>query len=97
MAVTRELKEECAVEGSAPKLLTVRGKPGRDPRYHMISIVYIVEVDPTAEPTAQDDAASAAWYDLGEVLKTPDRFAFDHHSILLELCDKVAEFSDYKP
>jgi len=52
VSCTRELYEECGVVGSHPKLLTVRGKPGRDPRYHMISIVYIVEVDPTTVPTA---------------------------------------------
>ena len=51
----------------------------------MISIVYLVEVDKDAKPEAQDDAASAEWYSLKEVLKTPERFAFDHHSILLEL------------
>ena len=57
----------------------------------MISIVYLVEVDPSAVPTAQDDALSAAWYDLAEVLATPDRFAFDHHDILIELCRKFSE------
>ena len=41
-AVIRELKEECDVDGSNPILVTVRGKPGRDPRYHVISIVYLV-------------------------------------------------------
>ena len=49
-------------------------------------------------PTAQDDALSAAWYDLGEVLATPERFAFDHHEILLELCDKYpAKYGALKP
>ena len=55
----------------------------------MISIIYLVELaQQGAEPTAQDDAASAAWYDLKTVLKQPDIFAFDHHSILMELCEK---------
>ena len=48
----RELKEECDVDGSHPKLVCVRGKHDRDPRYHMISIVYLVTVDPTAKPVA---------------------------------------------
>ena len=89
----RELKEECDVDGSSPRLVCVRGKPDRDPRYHMISIVYLVTVDPSAKPVAQDDAASAEWYKLREVLKTPERFAFDHHSILLELIEKFSEYS----
>ena len=46
VACVRELKEECNVDGTLKGLPTVRGKPDRDPRYHMISIVYIVEVDP---------------------------------------------------
>ncbi len=51
-AVLRELKEECNVDGTRAKLVTVRGKKGRDPRYHVISIVYLVEVDPSAVPVA---------------------------------------------
>ena len=88
----RELKEECNVEGTDAKLVTVRGKKGRDPRYHVISIVYLVQVDPSAEPVAADDADSAAWYNLEEVMKMPEKFAFDHHSILEELIQKFPEF-----
>ena len=98
VACVRELEEECNVTGANPVLLCVKGKPGRDPRYHVISIVYLVEVDPASVPTAQDDALSAEWYDLGEVLSTPDRFAFDHHEILLELCDKYPEkYGPFRP
>ena len=64
VACVRELEEETNVKGANPVLLTVRGEPGRDPRYHMISIVYVVEVDAEAVPTAQDDAAAAEWFDL---------------------------------
>jgi len=45
----------------------VAGNPKRDPRSHIISIVYHVKLqDETAEPKAGDDAASAKWYDLKE-------------------------------
>ena len=94
VAVIRELKEECDVDGENPKLVTVRGKPGRDPRYHVISIVYLVQVSPSAVPTAQDDAASANWYGLAEVMKTPEKFAFDHYSILQEFLEKHPEFKN---
>ena len=57
----------------------------------MISICYLVEVDPTSVPTAQDDALSAGWYDLAGVIAEPEKFAFDHHDILLELCRKFPE------
>ena len=91
----RELEEECGLKGCNPKLLTVRGAPERDDRYHMISIVYLVELqDDNQEPTAQDDAASAAWYNLRDVMKTPDIFAFDHHSILEEMIKTRNEYKD---
>lgn len=45
VACVRELSEECGIEGlGTPELFTVRGKPERDPRYHMISIFYLVKV-----------------------------------------------------
>ena len=43
-AVLRELEEECGVKGAKPRMFTVAGKPGRDPRKHVISIFYHVEV-----------------------------------------------------
>ena len=61
-ACLRELHEECRIHSSAhsqPVLVTVAGKPGRDPRKHVISIFYKIEVDPTAQPEAGDDAAAA--------------------------------------
>ena len=59
VACVRELEEETTVKGTNPQLLTVKGKPGRDPRYHMISIVYLVDVDPEAVPQPKDDAMAA--------------------------------------
>lgn len=86
-ACVRELKEECGIQGSNPILVTVAGNPKRDPRKHVISIVYYVEVDPKLEVIAGDDAAKAEWYDLLEVLKSKD-MAFDHKDILNEFLNK---------
>ena len=47
-AVLRELKEECCVDGTKPELITVAGDPKRDPRCHVVSIVYAVDVDSDA-------------------------------------------------
>ena len=47
-ACLRELKEECCVDGVQPELICVAGEPDRDPRKHVISIVYSVMVDPAA-------------------------------------------------
>jgi 8-oxo-dGTP diphosphatase len=68
--------------------LTVKSDPKRDPRKHIISLVYLVTVDPDAQPKGGDDATDASFYDLKEILKNKERIAFDHYEILLELVDK---------
>ena len=86
----RELGEECALQakaGTKPRALGVYGDPARDARGHTVSIVYVVEVEPTAEPRAGDDAADARFYVLGEVLKNPAQLAFDHAKILQDFVD----------
>mmetsp|Transcript_27124 Transcript_27124/g.23991 ORF Transcript_27124/g.23991 Transcript_27124/m.23991 type:complete len:167 (+) Transcript_27124:30-530(+) len=89
-ACIRELEEECGIKGTKPELFTVRGDATRDPRKHMITIVYSVTVDPDAGYKAGDDAATAEWYNLKEIVdsKVEKDFAFDHHSILSEYIDK---------
>ena len=42
-AVLRELSEEAGLEGRNPRLLMVMGDPQRDPRKHIVSIVYEVD------------------------------------------------------
>ena len=66
-ACIRELKEECNIDGSEPKLVTVAGAPDRDPRKHNVSIVYHVSVNPKDTIEAGDDAASAQWHDIIQV------------------------------
>ena len=80
-AVLRELKEECGITGELGSVVCVRGDPARDPRKHVVTIVYLVDAD--EEPIAGDDAAEAAWHDLDGCLEYPlDRWAFDHHEVV---------------
>ena len=79
----RELKEECSIEGTDPELVTVEGDPLRDPRGHVISIVYRVIVPADAQPKAADDAVEAKFYEVKEIVKGEKfRLAFDHLEIL---------------
>ena len=55
-AVLRELVEETGLVGTLNKLLCVRGDPERDPRKHIVSVVYLVDVDRDADLKAGDDA-----------------------------------------
>jgi 8-oxo-dGTP diphosphatase len=82
VAVIRELKEECGIDGKLVRLLCVNGKPDRDPRGHVVSIAYLVAA--FDEPIAGDDAASAAWHKISEV----DEMAGDHMSML----EKIKHF-----
>ena len=67
-AVARELLEECNIVGKASEIIAVRGDPQRDPRGHIVSIFYRVEVDANSgEPLAGDDAAEAEWVKLSQV------------------------------
>ena len=85
----RELKEETELDGKDIELLTVRGDPDRDPRRHVVTIVYIVNVDPDAKPKGGDDAKDAKFYDLKSIIeKEKDNMSFDHYSIFEELIEK---------
>ena len=85
----RELKEETELDGLDIELLTVRGDPKRDPRRHVVTIVYIVNVDPDAKPKGGDDAKDAKFYDLKNIIETQkDNMSFDHYSIIEELVQK---------
>lgn len=66
-AVVRELAEECGVEGKVTGIISVRGEPERDPRGHVVTIFYAVEVAPESVPVAGDDAAHAEWVALGDI------------------------------
>ncbi len=66
-AVARELMEECGIEGMATDVVAVRGDPMRDPRGHVVTVFYRMEVDTSDEPVAGDDASHAEWVDIKSV------------------------------
>ena len=89
----RELKEETELIGKDIELLTVRGNPNRDPRRHVVSIIYTVNVDPDAQPIGGDDARDAKFYDLKDIIENKKaQIAFDHYGVIEELIGK--KFSD---
>jgi 8-oxo-dGTP diphosphatase len=78
-ACRRELAEETGVKARRLQLLGVYSDPGRDPRGHTCSIVFLARVA-RAAAKGSDDAAAAEWVkDWSEV-----ELAFDHAAILAD-------------
>ena len=79
-AAIRELEEECGISGSIIDVVCVRGDPARDPRKHVVTIVYLVNAE--GEPTAGDDAADAKFWPIDSILDGELQMAGDHQQII---------------
>lgn len=77
-AVRREMKEETDLELIDLKQFHVYSKPGRDPRFHTIGIVFTAKGK--GIPKAGDDAAGLQVINLEDAEKI--NFAFDHKQII---------------
>jgi 8-oxo-dGTP diphosphatase len=78
-AARRELREETGIEVDGIEQLHTFGEPGRDPRGHVVSVVYLAQLNSAAiRPVAADDAAKVAWFPLNAL----PALAFDHAEIL---------------
>ncbi|MDP3790955.1 MAG: NUDIX hydrolase [Candidatus Omnitrophota bacterium] len=77
-AVRREMKEETDLELLDLKQFHAYSKPGRDPRFHTIGVVFTAKGKGT--PKAGDDAAGLEIIKLDEIDKI--NFAFDHKQII---------------
>ena len=81
--------EETGLECEKPVLFSVKGAPNRDPRYHIVSIVYEVTCKGELKPQAGDDAATCNFYTFKDVVgKNADEFFGDHYEILTEYYNK---------
>ena len=87
-AAVRELKEETGMDGTEPKLLMVMGDADRDPRKHIVSIVYEIQVSEDQQPVAGDDAADARFWPISTLLSGELEFAGDHLTILKNLLNQ---------
>lgn len=78
-AALRELKEETQLEGIELSQLHTFGNPGRDPRGHCISIVYMGWLtDEKQQVAAGDDAKEVRWFPINDL----PQLAFDHKEII---------------
>jgi 8-oxo-dGTP diphosphatase len=84
-AARRELREETGLDvPGAVALIGVFGDPGRDPRGRTISLAHATTIRDIPEGLAgADDAAEAAWLELGRCRG----LAFDHDAIMAVALD----------
>jgi 8-oxo-dGTP diphosphatase len=78
-AVKREAREETSLEVEPIEILGVYSDPGRDPRKHVMSIVFIGLIT-GGIPRAGDDAQDVEWIELDRV--EDKELAFDHRQII---------------
>lgn len=76
-AAVREALEETSLEVRLKAQIHAYSEPGRDPRFHTVSVVFVATSD--GVPSAKDDAK-----DLGVFTESnlPSDLAFDHAKIL---------------
>jgi 8-oxo-dGTP diphosphatase len=85
-AAVREALEETGLNVRLTGLLGVYSDPGRDPRFHTLSVVFMAETDGDDAPLAGDDAGQARFFPL-DVL--PKDMAFDHRRIVEDFCKRL--------
>jgi 8-oxo-dGTP diphosphatase len=77
-AAVRELAEEAGMRDVFLEQVAAVGTPGRDPRGHTVTVVYVALVAADRHPlAATGDARKAAWFDVAGSSPLPP-LAFDH-------------------
>lgn len=91
-ACLRELEEETGLKLSLAEgdALSLRAKPGRDPRGWTVSQPFVFHLPEPRPVTGRDDARHATWIPLNDL----GALAFDHGAIL---CEALAGFWSWMP
>ena len=79
-ACIREILEETGLRTKIIELIGIYSDPNRDPRGHVITAVYMLEID-SGEVKGGDDALDAKFFDLDNL---PD-LSFDHDVIIRDI------------
>jgi 8-oxo-dGTP diphosphatase len=78
----RELFEETGLTVGALALVGVYADPGRDPRGRIVTWAYTARVPGLPPAVANDGELDAQWMPVKDLLRDPQRLAFDHGRIL---------------
>jgi 8-oxo-dGTP diphosphatase len=80
------LNEETGLAGLPARQFRAYGDPGRDPRGHTVTVVFLVTCASCFPVRGQDDAARAEWFPLDAL----PPLAFDHSRILADVQSYLA-------
>ncbi len=99
VAAKRELLEEAGVEVDYQEQLATFGKPKRDPRGRVVSVVYYALVrSKRHKAKAGSDASNAAWWAIDDAQKKLRELrSFDHHEILTVALKRLRAKVRYEP
>jgi 8-oxo-dGTP diphosphatase len=88
-AAARELEEETGVRGVYLEQVAAVGTPGRDPRGHTVTVVWmgLVAAD-RHQLAASGDAAAVRWFDASGPEPLPP-LAFDHNTLLRQALEHL--------
>lgn len=83
-AAVREMAEETGLRIPISSLSQVGayGKPGRDPRMRVVTVVYWAHLAELTGLRGGSDAAAAVALPVEDILADPSSLAFDHHRII---------------
>jgi 8-oxo-dGTP diphosphatase len=85
-AAARELAEETGIPEAYLEQVGAVGTPGRDPRGHTVTVVWVGLVPgDRCELCASGDAARASWFDVARL----PPLAFDHQALLEQALDHL--------
>lgn len=98
-AAVRELTDETGIADAGAYLeqLFTYGAPERDPRGRVVTVAYLALVPDLPEPQPGSDAADASWVPVADLLRKPNRLAFDHHQILSDAIERARSKLEYSP
>ena len=85
-AAVREALEETGLAVRLTGLLGVYSDPGRDPRFHTLSVAFTADADPGQTPRAGDDAGNARFFPLDAL----PEMAFDHRRIVDDFTKRLS-------
>ncbi len=89
-AAIREAKEETGLDIKDLKQFHTYSEPGRDPRFHTITTVFIAKAD--KNPKASSDAKKVVVATKEEILADKYPLVFDHKKILKDYFESLKKF-----